>query len=61
VVVEEGVGYQIKFNGKNLGAPVLATGQDLSFGVFRDEGTYTVDGITTLGGCPKKNEWQHNS
>jgi PKD repeat protein len=51
---EEGVGYQIKFNGKNLGAPVLATGQDLSFGVFRDEGTYTVDGITTLGGCPKK-------
>jgi len=54
VVVEEGVGYQIKFNGKNLGAPVLATGQDLSFGVFRDEGTYTVDGITTLGGCPKR-------
>lgn len=51
---EFGVEYQIKLNGKNLGVPVLATGQDISFGFFTQEGTYTVEGITELAGCPRR-------
>jgi len=50
---QDGVKYQLKLNGRNIGVPILATNQEISFGFFTDEGTYTVEGITILAGCPK--------
>ncbi|HRT67995.1 MAG TPA: hypothetical protein P5216_04575, partial [Bacteroidota bacterium] len=48
---QENVKYYLYLNGKKIGAPILPTGQDISFGYFTDEGTYTVLAITDKGGC----------
>jgi len=49
---DEGVEYQLKLNGENVGVPVLPTGQEISFGFFTEEGTYTVEAFTVIAGCP---------
>jgi len=48
---QEGVKYYLHLNGKRIGAPILPTGQDISFGYFTEEGTYTVLAISEKGGC----------
>ncbi len=48
---EVGVKYQIQLNGKDYNIPIDGTGTDLSFGFIFQEGTYTVKGISQLGGC----------
>ena len=48
---EIGVEYQIQLNGKDYNIPIDGTGTDLSFGYIFEEGTYTIMGISKLGGC----------
>ncbi|GEM_PF-445781 len=48
---EIGVKYQIQLDGKDYNIPIDGTGTDLSFGFIFQEGTYTIKGISQLGGC----------
>ena len=50
---EDGVYYQLKLDGIDVGAPVLGVlGGRLSFGNFLTEGTYSVEARYDIIGCP---------
>ncbi|MEN6511929.1 MAG: GEVED domain-containing protein [Chloroherpetonaceae bacterium] len=42
--------YQLKLNGNNLGSPVMGTGNTISFGNYKAEGSYTIE-ATSQNGC----------
>jgi|GEM_PF-2568285 len=47
---QNGISYQLKQNGNNVGTAVTGTGDAITFGL-QSPGTYTVEAINTLGGC----------
>ncbi len=48
---ENNVHYILKVNGNKQISSKIGTGTDLSFGIFTEEGTYTIEAITALGLC----------
>ncbi len=48
---ENNVHYILKVNGNKQISSKIGTGTDLSFGIFTEEGTYTIEAITVLGLC----------
>jgi hypothetical protein len=50
---EAGVRYQLKLNGGYVGQPQEGTGAALNFGVFNNQGRYTVDATNTTTSCIK--------
>ena len=46
-----GINYQIKLNGKDVSVPILGRGDEISFGYFTEEGTYTIEAISVKGDC----------
>ncbi|MCE5305020.1 T9SS type A sorting domain-containing protein, partial [bacterium] len=48
---ENNVHYILKLNGNKQISSKIGTGTDLSFGIFTEEGTYTIEAITALGLC----------
>ncbi len=41
--------YQLKFNGNNIGSPVMGTGNTISFGNYKTEGNYTIEATSQYG------------
>lgn len=46
-----GVKYQLKLNGKDVDVPIPGLGGDISFGYHTEEGVYTIEATSVLGGC----------
>lgn len=50
---ESGITYQLLFNGKKVGTPIAGTGNEISFGKFKDLGKYEVLATNITTGCTK--------
>ena len=48
---EVNIMYQLKRDNNAVGTPIAGTGESISFGKQTIEGVYTIDAITTSGGC----------
>ncbi len=46
---EQGISYTLLFNGNPVGNPLIGTGSQISFGIYSDEGIYTIRG--NKNGC----------
>jgi PKD repeat protein len=46
-----GVKYQLKRNGQDVDVPIPGVGGDISFGYHTEEGVYTIEATSILGGC----------
>jgi len=46
-----GINYTLKINGEDASVPIEGRGDEISFGYFTEEGTYTIEALSKKGGC----------